>query len=403
MADDNGERFTNSHEAGLSRTRFDDEGVPTATSTAQKKLERCVGLVYVDKYDEFPDLKRSLHIGYLLNTLKNLPQSFEVMDSSRTWIVYWTLHSLALLNHELDASMKTAVINFLNSCQHAEGGFGGGPGQDAHLAPTYAAVNALCIIGSDEALSIINVKTMTNFLQRMRVGDGSFYMHTDGEIDMRSVYCSAVIASLLNVQNHDIFEKSVDWISRCQTYEGGFSGTPGMEAHGGYTFCGISSLYLLGSVDKCDMKSLHRWILNRQTSFEGGFQGRTNKLVDSCYSFWQCGSLAILNLGLMSENLLEKNQCEWHFDSSLLQEYLLICCQHIYGGFIDKPTTSQDPYHTCYSLSGLSLAQSPYVGDADVLGAAENKLVELHPVYNLPMNAVKHANNFFGVVDGEDK
>lgn len=55
---------------------------------------------------------------------------------------------------------------------------------------------------------------MTNFLQRMRVGDGSFYMHTDGEIDMRSVYCSAVIASLLNVQNHDIFEKSVDWISR---------------------------------------------------------------------------------------------------------------------------------------------------------------------------------------------
>lgn len=36
------------------------------------------------------------------------------MDSSRTWIVYWTLHSLALLNHELDASMKTAVINFLN-------------------------------------------------------------------------------------------------------------------------------------------------------------------------------------------------------------------------------------------------------------------------------------------------
>lgn len=35
MADDNGERFTNSHEAGLSRTRFDDEGVPTATSTAQ--------------------------------------------------------------------------------------------------------------------------------------------------------------------------------------------------------------------------------------------------------------------------------------------------------------------------------------------------------------------------------
>jgi len=27
---------------------------------------------------------------------------------------------------------------------------------------------------------------------------------------------------------------------------------------------------------------------------EGGFQGRTNKLVDSCYSFWQGAALAIV-------------------------------------------------------------------------------------------------------------
>ena len=32
----------------------------------------------------------------------------------------------------------------------------------------------------------------------------------------------------------------------------------------------------------------------RQMSCEGGFSGRTNKLVDSCYSFWQGGALAIL-------------------------------------------------------------------------------------------------------------
>lgn len=28
--------------------------------------------------------------------------------------------------------------------------------QYPHLAPTYAAVNALCIIGTDEALSVVN-------------------------------------------------------------------------------------------------------------------------------------------------------------------------------------------------------------------------------------------------------
>jgi len=32
----------------------------------------------------------------------------------------------------------------------------GGPGQWSHLAPTYAAVNALCIVGTDEAFNSIN-------------------------------------------------------------------------------------------------------------------------------------------------------------------------------------------------------------------------------------------------------
>ena len=32
---------------------------------------------------------------------------------------------------------------------------------------------------------------------------------------------------------------------------------------------------------------MQRWASSRQMKFEGGFQGRTNKLVDGCYSFWQ--------------------------------------------------------------------------------------------------------------------
>lgn len=37
-----------------------------------------------------------------------------------------------------------------------------------------------------------------------------------------------------------------------------------------------------------------RWTINRQMRFEGGFQGRTNKLVDGCYSFWQGGAFPII-------------------------------------------------------------------------------------------------------------
>lgn len=48
------------------------------------------------------------------------------------------------------------VAGFLAKCQASEGGFGGGPGQYPHLASTYAAVNALCIIGTKEAYNVIN-------------------------------------------------------------------------------------------------------------------------------------------------------------------------------------------------------------------------------------------------------
>ena len=37
-----------------------------------------------------------------------------------------------------------------------------------------------------------------------------------------------------------------------------------------------------------------RWASQRQGSVEGGFNGRTNKLVDGCYSFWQGGLFPLL-------------------------------------------------------------------------------------------------------------
>lgn len=52
--------------------------------------------------------------------------------------------------------LSASVCQFLTRCQSPTGGFGGGPGQHAHLAPTYAAVNALCILGTEEAYKVIN-------------------------------------------------------------------------------------------------------------------------------------------------------------------------------------------------------------------------------------------------------
>lgn len=42
----------------------------------------------------------------------------------------------------------------------------------------------------------------------------------------------------------------------CQNWEGGLSGVPGLEAHGGYTFCGTAALVILGKEHMLDLKSL---------------------------------------------------------------------------------------------------------------------------------------------------
>jgi len=58
----------------------------------------------------------------------------------------------------------------------------------------------------------------------------------------------------------------------CQTYEGGLGGCHGVEAHGGYSFCGYAALVILGHHKLLDTDRLLKWVVNRQMSFEGGFQ-----------------------------------------------------------------------------------------------------------------------------------
>lgn len=78
------------------------------------------------------------------------------MDCSKPWLCYWILHSLEILGERLEDAEYSKIAGFLAKCQSPEGGFGGGPGQYPHLASTYAAVNALCTIGTQEAYNVID-------------------------------------------------------------------------------------------------------------------------------------------------------------------------------------------------------------------------------------------------------
>ena len=63
---------------------------------------------------------------------------------------------------------------------------------------------------------------------------------------------------------------------------------------GGSTFCAVASLVLMGRLNSAltphQVERLKRWCVCRQQT---GFQGRPNKPVDTCYSFWVGATLEV--------------------------------------------------------------------------------------------------------------
>ncbi|KAK4346307.1 hypothetical protein RND71_032646 [Anisodus tanguticus] len=410
------------------------------------------------------ELQRDKHFDYLTRGLRKLGPSFSVLDSNRPWLCYWILHSIVLFGESIDAKLETDAIDFLTRCQDKDGGYGGGPGQMPHLATSYAAVNSLITLGSPKVLSSINREKLYTFLLRMKDTSGGFRMHDGGELDVRACYTAISVASILNIVDDELIHGVGNFILSCQTYEGGIAGEPGAEAHGGYTFCGLAAMILINEVNRLDLPRLIDWVVFRQ-GVEGGFQGRTNKLVDGCYSFWQ-GAVAFLiqrlnlvahgQLGLSNdlstesaddsseselsdeeehlegtsshvqetcplgqegqENASDTTKIEDTgyefinrpiamqplFDSMYLQQYVLLCSQ-VDGGFRDKPGKGRDHYHTCYCLSGLSIAQYSWTDEADspplprdVFGPySRNLLEQIHPLFNVELDRYYEARKFF--------
>ncbi|XP_010435917.1 PREDICTED: protein farnesyltransferase subunit beta-like [Camelina sativa] len=402
------------------------------------------------------EIQRDKQLDYLIQGLRQLGPQFSSLDANRPWLCYWILHSIALLGDCVDDELENNAIDFLGRCQGSDGGYGGGPGQLPHLATTYAAVNALVTIGGDKALSSINREKMSCFLRRMKDSNGGFRMHDMGEMDVRACYTAISVASILNIMDVELTRGLGDYILSCQTYEGGIGGEPGSEAHGGNTYCGLATMILINEVDSLNLDSLMNWAVHRQ-GVEIGFQGRTNKLVDGCYTFWQAAPCVLLQRFYSAHDLVhygsshipqgtdkdhedhpndeddpedsddddddsdedsDEGSVNGHgvhhtstyinrrvqpvFDSLGLQRYVLLCSKIPDGGFRDKPGKPRDFYHTCYCLSGLSVAQHAWLKDEDtppltrdVLGSYSNLLEPVHLLHNVVMDRYNEAIEYF--------
>lgn len=331
------------------------------------------------------------------------------------------------------------IAHTFSLAQHPTGGYGGGFGQLPHLACTYAALLSMAMAGGTETYESINRKTMWHFIGRMKQADGGFTMCEGGEEDIRGAFCALVAISLLNLPlelpqdapaRNNGFTTFTDglgeWVSQCQSWDGGISAAPGNEAHGAYAFCGLGCLSIIGPPEETlhkylDVPLLTHWLSSRQCSPEGGYNGRTNKLVDGCYSHWVGGCWSLLEASISSTS---PSTTLWN--RTALARYTLAAGQDKKGGLKDKPGKHPDAYHTCYNLAGLSAAQYKYVYDKDVnkdigngsLGAPyhwktnggyagedvvwdpEDVIRTVHPVFIIPYRSVYECRRYFESKEG---
>lgn len=332
----------------------------TATLREHSKVTESILSIYSsDKSLEWR-VEIPLHVKYLRKCLLSpLPEPYICLDASQPWLCYWAIHSLELLDPAslVDEMIVERVKSILEGCKK-HGPFGGSPHQIPHLAPTYAAVMALCVM---EDYTLLDTGAMKEYLISMKNSDGSFRMHDRGETDIRATYCAVAVAYLTNTLDDDMVRGIAEHIGRCQSkYEGGIGACPGAEAHGGYTYCATATLCILKDSDydisgHVDLDRLGEFVGRLQCKETGAFRGRTGKLVDACYSFWVGATVPLLRqLGVNVP-----------YDCQGLQRYLLMASKES-AGFRDKPGKPADYYHTCYALSGLAVSQAEHPGAASL-------------------------------------
>ncbi|CAE8661748.1 unnamed protein product [Polarella glacialis] len=337
-----------------SRRPFSPDATEEAPSTSSTSL----------RIDDF-DLPK--HVKYFRKHARMLPEQYKSMDTNRLTLLYFSISGLELLGkleEEVDCKAAIEYIYSYQSSLPGHGGFYGYPkvafesedldrcNNQPHIANTYVALVLLIILGDD--LARINRPAVAESLRKWQLPDGSFccvhgLSSLDSESDMRFVYCAASICFILDLWQAVDVEAMLRFILSAQSYDGAFGMGPLTESHGGCTYCALASLSMMGRLPEAlglpgvgggSSEQLLGWCVRRQL---GGLQGRVEKDVDSCYSFWVGGSLQILGAG------------SW-LDGPACVQFLKRCENSSYGGFQKFPEVPHpDILHSYFSVCGLAL------------------------------------------------
>ncbi|OTB06220.1 hypothetical protein M426DRAFT_318970 [Hypoxylon sp. CI-4A] len=268
---------------------------------------------------------------------------------------------------------------------------------NANLAATYFALLLLGILAEDDgttAFEGVNRIKILRWLRSLQRDDGSFgeIIDEDGYVgggrDMRYCYLAATIRWVLAGEetNEDFnIDTFVAHIRRGQTFDGGLGESSTHESHAGYAYCAVAALSLLDLANPNaatepnrylhagipSIPSLIHFLACRQfdylepTSDEedeeidnhplpdlstlslsetgqiAGFNGRLNKVADTCYTWWVSGTLAMLGQGGI-------------IDRAPARKFILEKTQHLIGGFAKHPGGPPDVYHAYLGLAALA-------------------------------------------------
>jgi geranylgeranyl transferase type-1 subunit beta len=345
-------------------------------------------------------LRREKQVKFLKRCLQEEHSaSAAPFDTMRLTVAFFAISGLDLLNAlDMPRDEKDAIIDWIYSLevrlpQDAKqqplprvAGFRGSPANGTghsldcgHLAMTYSALASLLILGDD--LSRVDKQGILRSLRDLQLPSGSFNATYGSESDMRFVFCATTICYILRDWSGMNTENAVTFIKNSWSYEGAFGQGPGLEAHGGSTFCAVASLILMDKLNDTlsvgQISRLKRWCLLKQVD---GFQGRPNKPPDTCYSFWIGATLQMLgayNFVNSEDNL----------------DFVLSTQDRLMGGLAKYPDGYPDALHTYLGIAGLSLipAMSPTLNQVNsplnITERAADHLKRLHGNWSLSENS----------------
>ena len=175
---------------------------------------------------------------------------------------YWGILSAFQAGKE-NSLNTTSLINFLQSCQNIDGGFGSIPNSNSTVVDTYAAIESLTLING---ILAINTTAAIQWLQNLQMDVGGFaselglksFLQSYGafygfaaeyflnESRPSSEATLFALAALYRLNAGPLNETSLRlWLLSSQNADGGFPFTPGIRSDAVSTFYAVQALALI--------------------------------------------------------------------------------------------------------------------------------------------------------------